>query len=86
MTKREEKRVARKMLKLLAAKDEGKRAYAQADALLDQLAKEVPLNHVVRLDESGRVAKLIDQFAEKTIVWKPTGVRRFDLKVEQCAL
>jgi hypothetical protein len=85
MTKREEKRIARKMLKLLAAKDAGKQAYAEADKLLDELANEVALDLAVKLDDSGRVAKLVDQFAVKTIVWKPCGVRRFDVKVEQGA-
>lgn len=83
MTKRENNRMARKMRRYLAAKDEGKKGYAEADRLLDELAKEIGLNKAVKLDDSGRTGMLIDQFAERNVVFKPAGVRRFDLKIQE---
>lgn len=70
-----------KVLAYLRAKEAGKRAYARADRLLDEISLEVVPGVKVALNDSGRHALLVDQFADKSIVWKPCGVRRFDLKV-----
>jgi hypothetical protein len=77
------KKTAEKMLEYLAAKEAGKAAYGRADELLEEISSEVDLNEEVKLDNSGRVGVLVDQFADRTVVFKPCGVRRFDLKVSQ---
>lgn len=65
----------------LRARESGKRAYARADRLLDELASSVEIGEPIVLNESGKKAILKDQFADKSIVWKPCGVRRFELEI-----
>jgi len=70
-----------KIRKCLRAKESGKRGYARADRLLDEISKELVPGEPVLLTESGKKAVLVDQFEDKPIVWKPCGVRRFELKI-----
>lgn len=67
--------------KAFRAKESGKRAYARADRFLDQLIKRGAQPGEEILDEAGTpVAKIVDNFAEKNVSYKPCGVRRFELK------
>lgn len=69
---------------LLRARDAGKEAYARADELLDQLihlggpGAKIPI-------AGGQLVEIVDNFADRSVVWKPAGVRRFDLKVRRAA-
>lgn len=82
---RKKKKLGRKAWKCLQVKEAGKASYAEADALLDEICATVkPGEEIELFDRKGNPAgkvKLVDQFAEKTIVWKPCGVRRYELKV-----
>ncbi len=81
MAKLTEEECRKKIESLLRAKDRGKKGYQTADDLLEQLlagglavGKSIPLS-------AGRSAELIDQFATKNKVFKPTGIGRFEIKV-----
>lgn len=74
--------VKRKVKKLLEARERGSAAYGQADAILEELLGHLPVGREVDLGD-GRVATLVDNFAEKNKAWKPCGVSRFDLKVKK---
>lgn len=71
-----------KIQRCLRAKERGQKAYKLADRLLEEIALEVVPGTAVNLGK-GRAAVLRDQFADKAIVWKPCGVRRFELEVER---
>lgn len=65
---------------LLAARDRGKEAYAEADGLMEQLLGQMKPGQVIQLP-GGRTAELVDNFATRNKVFKQAGVARFDLKV-----
>ncbi len=71
----------------LRALEVGKAKYAEADALLEVLVKEMRVGVPVSLNGAhgggGRfVAILVDQYATRTVVWRPVGVRRFRIEVK----
>lgn len=72
----------RKAQAYFLCRDRGKDFYAQADAILDQLASELEHGEEIDLGK-GRVAVLVDQFADRSVVFRPCGVRRFELKVKR---
>lgn len=80
---RKKKKLAKKVEQYFKAKEAGRVGYAQADRLLDEISAEVkPGREIQRYDDQGNPAgkaQLVDVFTGKTIVWKPCGVRRFDL-------
>jgi len=82
MTKKE---LGQKARKYFEAKEAGKTAYDEADQALQEISQELaPGDKIQLFDEAGKPAgeaELVDQFAKKSIVWKPCGVRRFDLKM-----
>ncbi len=68
--------------KLLAARDRGKEAYAEADTHLDTLISQMKPGETIDLG-NGETAELHDQFSDRNVVWKPAGVRRFDIKTSR---
>lgn len=73
--------LADKVLEFIAAREEGKAAYARADVVADELETMLTVGVPVELPD-GRTAVLVDQFADRKVVWKPAGVRRFEIKVK----
>jgi hypothetical protein len=69
-----------KVKRCLRAKELGKKYYGIADALLDELSAEVEVGGEIKLSARKKVV-LEDQYQTKTIVWKPCGIRRYELKV-----
>ena len=69
-----------KIKRCLRAKELGKKNYHRAGTLLDEIALELKPGDQVELSEKRKVV-LEDQFLTKSIVWKPCGVRRYELKV-----
>ncbi len=67
---------------MLAAKDMGKSAYAEADRLLEEILKKMVPGDIVELGD-GAVASLVDNFAVKNKSWKPCGINRFEVKVSR---
>lgn len=67
--------------KYLRAHEAGKRGYAKADALLDEIASMVKPGRPIPLNDNGKKAVLVDEFKGKSTVFKPCGVRRFSLKI-----
>ena len=60
------------------ALNRGKRAYKQADALLDQIQEKMKPGEVVAAGVTEY--ELVDKFAEKNTVCTPAMCRRFELK------
>jgi hypothetical protein len=75
-----DKILADKVKRCLRAKELGKKHYGIADALLDEISAEVEAGSEIKLSEHRKVV-LEDQYATKTIAWKPCGIRRYELKV-----
>jgi hypothetical protein len=74
--------LADKARRALRARAAGKRCYARYDALLDEIAAEIEPGETILLNEFGKKAVLRDQFDGKLIVWKPCGIRRYELEEE----
>ena len=70
--------LARRQQRALAL---GKRHYGRADQLMDAIMLEAHPGDRIPLGEGNKVALVVDNFAQKTTVFKPCGVRRFELKV-----
>jgi hypothetical protein len=66
----------------LMALDAGKRGYAEADTLLDELLAGNLVDPEIKLPD-GRTAVIVDQFAVKNKIWKPCGVARYKLDVRE---
>lgn len=74
------KKIAAAYLKALEA---GKAAYKQADEQFLQLLDAGAVVDAPIDLGGGRTAVLVDQFAVKNKVWKPCGVDRFKLEVNE---
>lgn len=63
---------------------EGKKAYEVARELEEQI---IPVMRKLRGADlklaDGRTAVLVDQFAKKNTVWKPAGVQRFVIELQE---
>ncbi len=81
----ESEELVRKALRSLQARESGKKNYARADRLLQEIAAVVKPGQIVKLSEKNGL-KLTDHFAEhaeKGIIWTPCAARRWGLeKVE----
>lgn len=66
--------------KHLRALELGKKHYKRADAILEQLTKETEPDVPIVLAE-GKTAYLRDQYKTKLTVFKPVGVRRYEVEV-----
>lgn len=71
-----------KIRSMLAAKDKGSEAYGLADRLMNELIDRLKVGEKVDLG-GGETFEVVDNFADKNKVWKPTGVNRFDGKVSR---
>jgi hypothetical protein len=65
------------------AKAIGKKCYARADRLLEEISRELPPGGSVLLNESGKKAVLKDPFAGKFVAFRPLGFRRYELEIEE---
>jgi hypothetical protein len=72
---------AQKIEKLLKLREEGRRKYAQADVVLDELVDDMKAGDKVPIKNGKQHAELIDNFAAKNKAFKPCGISRFDLKI-----
>jgi len=72
--------LAERVLKCLRSREAGRSQYARADRLLDTIAQEMNAGDEIALPK-GKKAVLVDLFAEKTVVYKPLGFRRYELKI-----
>jgi hypothetical protein len=63
----------------------GRYYYGQADAILDDIAKEVPHGTEIVFNDAGDKATLLDQFAEGNKAFKPSFIGRYQLKVKEAA-
>lgn len=76
------KRGAAIVEKLLNTQARGRALYAEADKLLERLRKVIDVGDEITLGD-GRVAILVDQFADKDAVWQSACCRRFKVEVER---
>lgn len=72
--------LAQKILDLQSALATGRAAYQRADALQDEIEKELKLGTVLALG-NGQEAELVDPWSKKSKVWRHTGVRRYELDI-----
>jgi hypothetical protein len=79
--KKQTEPLAARVTKCLRARELGRRQYAKADRLLDSVAAEMKPGDEVEIGAGGKKAILVDEFAEKTVVFRPSGFRRYSLKV-----
>ena len=79
MSKLTKASLKRKAQSYFLLRDRGKDFYQDADAVLDQLAGALEPGAEIDLG-GGKVAVLVDAFAEKNVVFRPCGVRRYELK------
>jgi hypothetical protein len=70
-----------KIKRCVRARELGKKHYTKHRDLLEQIAREIKPGHEVPLGD-GTKATLIDQFAQKMTVFRPLGVSRYDIEVE----
>lgn len=70
--------------RLLKARDAGKEAYGRADKLLEDLLEFAKVGDTITIP-GGQVVEIVDNFATKNKVWKPTGINRFDVKVSRAS-
>lgn len=66
------------------ARAAGKRAYARADDLITKIAALVEPGQEIEL-RPGVKAVLVDQFADKLVVWTPCGAHRWKIETKVVA-
>jgi hypothetical protein len=76
------KRGARIVEQLLKTQARGKALYAKADKLLDKLLEVLEVGAEIDLGD-GRVARLVDQFADRRVCWRSSSFNRFKVEVEE---
>lgn len=82
---REEASLEELALRYERAHQSGKRCYARADRLLQEIAARIPSGEEVEIG-GGRKLLLTDRFLDlegKGIIWTPCAARRYDLKIVQ---
>jgi hypothetical protein len=70
--------VRKKIRRYFAEREAGRLAYRRSDRLLAEIARNLTPGVPVQLD--GREVILVDLFAGKDVVFRPCGVRRFELE------
>lgn len=79
------RRGARLVEQLLNAQARGRALYNEADKLLERLMKVIEPGDEIDLGD-GRVAKLVDQFANgRLVVWHSSGCKRYKVDVSTAA-
>jgi hypothetical protein len=73
--------LAHKIKRCVRARELGKKHYTKHRDLLEQIAKEIEPGREVQLGD-GTKATLVDQFAQKMTVFRPLGVTRYEIEVE----
>jgi hypothetical protein len=71
--------LAAKVLRVVRAREQGKRAYKRADALIAELVKEMEPGQTVKVSAE-KAYQLLDKFAGKEIVWNPCAARRWEFE------
>ena len=56
----------------------GKKNYARADRLLQEIAREIEPGQIIKVGEKNGL-QLIDKFFEQDMVWTPCAARRWEL-------
>lgn len=77
----EHKELADKVKRYTRAREAGKRSYARADRILDEIAKELKPGEEITLNAAGRKVVLVDNFAEKNTAFKSAYIHRYELKL-----
>lgn len=81
LTKKSDLALAAKVKQWQQAKARAKILYDRADRILQEIAAKAKVGDEIPLNESGKKAVLLDNFADKAIVWGHGGVRRYDLDI-----
>jgi hypothetical protein len=65
----------------LRAKEAGRREYKHADELMAEILQMMKPGEESRFDATGRKAKLVDNFAEKHVVFRAHGIHRYEIEI-----
>ena len=76
------KRGAAIVEELLKTQARARALYAKADEILERLLKVLDAGDEIILGD-GRVARLVDQFADRDSVWQSACCRRYKVEVEK---
>jgi len=71
---------AARVARIVELRAQAKACYQEAEAIESGLMDRMSVGDRVNLPD-GRVAQLVDNFAEKNIVWCHASSRRFEIKV-----
>ena len=69
----------KKAQRSLRARELGKKNYARADRLLQEIATDIEPGQIIKIGEKNGL-QLKDKFFEKNIVWTPCAARRWELE------
>jgi hypothetical protein len=73
--------LASKVKKYLRARAIGKKCYARADRILEEITAECRPGQEIPLNDSGRKAVVVDPFEKKFVAFRPLGFRRYELVI-----
>lgn len=76
------RRGARLVEQLLKTQARARALYAQADKLLDRIREVLDVGDQVALGD-GRVATLVDQFADRNVCWRSSSFARYKVEVSK---
>ena len=71
---------SQRVARIIELREQGKAAYAEAEALEAGLLDRMGVGDTVKLPD-GRVATMVDKFSDKNIVWCHASCRRFAIEV-----
>jgi hypothetical protein len=71
-----------RIVKAMRARELGRRKYAQADRLVSSCRAEMTVGEPIELP-NGKKAVLKDNFADRDVVFRPLGVRRYELEITE---
>lgn len=75
---------AKLIRKHLVEKDIGKQGYSDSDATLKAIRQLMKPGESVSIG-GGQTATLVDNYADKDVVFRPCGVRRFEISVSRAS-
>lgn len=73
-------RGVRAIEKLLRTQARAKALYGKADRILEDIRRLIEVGDPIPLGD-GRVARLVDQFADRTVCWKSASFSRYKVEV-----
>ena len=67
--------------RILAARERGRAEFERSDLILNRMVRDFEIGTSAKVGK--QIVALVDQFALKSVVYRPVGVRRFDLVAQK---